>query len=67
MKKLKISELKVTSFVTGTEKKVTGGVTPASFTCVPYTCAAYCSDTDGVHACKDTDNLTAYNCTAYNC
>ncbi len=60
MKKLKISELKVTSFITGAQEELSGGATPASFTCIPYTCAAYCSDTDGQHACKDTENYTVY-------
>ena len=60
-KKLNISELKVTSFITKNQIKAIGG---ESFPrCSGQaTCALYCSDTNGVHFCKDTTNYTAYFC-----
>lgn len=63
MKKLKISDLKVASFVTKEQIKATGGdsIFPQC-SGGQYTCAFYCSDTNGNGACKDTDNYTAYFC-----
>jgi len=60
-KKLLISDLKVSSFVTRDQTKVVGG---ESFPLCSGqgTCALYCSDTNGIHICKDTDNYTAYFC-----
>ncbi len=62
MKKLQIEELKITSFVTGEKKKVTGGVVTGMTCGHLYTCALYCSDTRGDVPCKDTPNYTAYHC-----
>ena len=60
-KKLEIAELRVTSFVTKNQDKVTGGESFPGCT-GQATCALYCSWTNGVVVCKDTDNYTAVFC-----
>ncbi len=60
-KKLAISELKVSSFVTRDHVKAIGGESFPGCS-GQVTCALFCSDTNGVVACKDTTNYTAYFC-----
>lgn len=61
MSKLKIADLEVTSFITGDQKKVSGGVSNISCN-GQVTCALACSDTNGRVVCKDPTNITAYFC-----
>lgn len=63
MKKLKISDLKVASFVTKDKVKASGGNSLfPQCSGGQWTCAPNCSDTDGMNACKDPTNYTAYFC-----
>lgn len=62
MKKLKIEQLKVTSFVTDVQETVNGGASDFISCNQVITCALHCSDTRNGHVCKQTTNYTAYFC-----
>ncbi len=62
MKKLKIEKLKVTSFITEDQGKAFGGNSFPGCSGGQYTCALFCSDTNGVHGCKHPTNYTLYFC-----
>ena len=62
MKKVRLDAIKVVSFVTKDLAELTGGESFPACSGGNYTCALFCSDTNGHSACKDPDNYTAYYC-----